>query len=317
MFRSPIIRNASVGRSFLFLCILTLPFMEAGCQRKSTSAKAEGRPAFVLPDIPSELRTKEDRLDYMTRHYWDRFDFRDTAYIHLPDITEQAIVDYIDLLRDLTRMRREDCVASMLGKASAEPLMLRYFTDVLHEYWANPRSPFYEATFYEPVARYILSSPHFDEASKSKAAFELKMSRMNSEGSVANDFTCVLSSGMEQRMSEIDTPCLLLFFYDPDCHSCQHLFSQIKSSERLKELVAGKKIKVLAMYPSDDAEAWKRYGDSVPDTWLNGYDRDLSIQKNLLYNLVKMPSLYILDSRKRVLKKDVDIRGLADFLDKL
>lgn len=30
-----------------------------------------------------------------------------------------------------------------------------------------------------------------------------------------------------------------------------------------------------------------------------------------------MPSLYILDSRKKVLKKDVDIRGLADFLDKL
>lgn len=316
-FLSLISRDKSAARFLFVLCVLTLPFMEAGCQGKNSSVKSERRPSFVLPEIPSDLKTKEDRLNYITCHYWDLFDFKDTTYIHLPDITEQAIVDYIDLLRELSPAQRENCVVGLLEKASIEPKMLKYMVSVLHEYWVNPQSPFYEETLYEPVARYILSSSHFDEASKSTAAFELRISQMNSVGSVANDFKYVLSSGIEQCMSEIVSPYLLLLFYDPDCSTCQHLFSQIKSSERLKRLIAAKKIKVLAVYPLDDVVAWKKYGDSVPRTWLNACDRDLSIQKNFLYNLVKMPSIYVLDSQKRVLKKDIDIRTMADFLESI
>lgn len=315
--RSPIIKKEYIEKISLLLCILTLPFVEAGCQANVSSKERKEHSRFVLPEIPSDLQTMESRLDYMTRHYWDHFDFKDTAYIHLPDITEQAIVDYIDLLCDLPRTQREDCVVGMLGKASVEPLMLRYIVSVLHEYWAIPQSPFYEATFYEPVARYILSSQHFYEADKSRAAFELRMSQINNVGTMANDFKYILPSGMEQQMSKISSPYLLLLFYDPDCHNCQDLLSQIKSSERLQELIADKKVKVLAMYPLDDVAAWKQYKDNIPATWLNGYDKDLSIQNGLLYNLVNMPSIYILDSQKRVLQKDVDIRGLTDFLDRL
>ena len=54
---------------------------------------------FQLPQVPAMLQTPELRAKYVAEHYWDHFDFRDTAYIHLPDITEQAAVNYMDLLR--------------------------------------------------------------------------------------------------------------------------------------------------------------------------------------------------------------------------
>ncbi|MCF0168791.1 MAG: TIGR02147 family protein, partial [Bacteroidales bacterium] len=94
--RSPIIKKEYIEKISLLLCILTLPFVEAGCQANVSSKERKEHSRFVLPEIPSDLQTMESRLDYMTRHYWDHFDFKDTAYIHLPDITEQAIVDYID-----------------------------------------------------------------------------------------------------------------------------------------------------------------------------------------------------------------------------
>ena len=44
------------------------------------------------------LDTPEARATFVCEHFWDNFDFADTAYIHLPDITEQAIVNFMDLM---------------------------------------------------------------------------------------------------------------------------------------------------------------------------------------------------------------------------
>ena len=44
------------------------------------------------------LQSAEDRLHFVVNHYWDKFEFKDTAYIHVPDVTEQAMANYIDLL---------------------------------------------------------------------------------------------------------------------------------------------------------------------------------------------------------------------------
>ena len=57
--------------------------------------------SFQLPEVPVMLNTPELRAVYVAQHYWDHFDFRDTAYIHLPEITEQAAVNFMDLLQML------------------------------------------------------------------------------------------------------------------------------------------------------------------------------------------------------------------------
>ena len=54
--------------------------------------------SFQLPEVPVMLDTPEARAAFVCEHYWDHFDFADTAYIHLPDITEQAIVNFMDLM---------------------------------------------------------------------------------------------------------------------------------------------------------------------------------------------------------------------------
>ena len=57
-----------------------------------------GRRAFRLPDVPETLRDPADRADYLALHYWDCFDFADTALLSCPEITEQAFVDFLSVL---------------------------------------------------------------------------------------------------------------------------------------------------------------------------------------------------------------------------
>src|SRR5690554_6904984 len=64
---------------------------------------------FVLPTIPGSITQPAERATYLSLHYWDRFDFGDRSLIERPEITEQAFVDYINILYHILRkasMRR-------------------------------------------------------------------------------------------------------------------------------------------------------------------------------------------------------------------
>jgi hypothetical protein len=64
-----------------------------GKKQKSLSVNDDNKSlTFTLPEVPIMLQSPEDRLNFMVQHYWDHFNFKDTAYIHVPDITEQALV---------------------------------------------------------------------------------------------------------------------------------------------------------------------------------------------------------------------------------
>lgn len=86
---------------FAFIILLSSLLVSCGEKKQETGnadkAAEKKTPAFTLPEVPVMLQSVEDRLHFVVNHYWDKFDFKDTAYIHAPDITEQAMANYIDL----------------------------------------------------------------------------------------------------------------------------------------------------------------------------------------------------------------------------
>lgn len=75
----------------LFLLSFTLIFSACnGQQTKKTEAGNTKERTFQMVSVPSVITEPEERAAYLVKHYWDKFDFTDTALIHLPEITEQA-----------------------------------------------------------------------------------------------------------------------------------------------------------------------------------------------------------------------------------
>ena len=72
----------------------------------------------------------------------------------------------------------------------------------------------------------------------------------------------------------------------------------------LNELQELGRLKILAIYPDTDIEAWRDYQPNMPKRWISGYDADMAISRDRSYNLRAIPALYLLDSEKRVLVKD-------------
>ena len=93
----------------LFLCIVgLLHSCIAGDKQKAgkmdectenVKGKAELRDQqFPFPEIPSVLTSPTERKTFLLTHYWDSYNFSDTALVNNRAVTEQGLVNQLSLL---------------------------------------------------------------------------------------------------------------------------------------------------------------------------------------------------------------------------
>ena len=271
---------------------------------------------FQLPEVPAMLNTPELRLAYVVKHYWDHFDFRDTAYIHLPDITEQAAVNYMDLLPRMPQDKALAALSIMVEKASVEPLMMDYVWKTFFRYWYEPNSPLKNEEMFILFCKSVEQTPKVEEYLRERAAYLRSMAEKNRVGMKATDFVYTLASGKQGNLHALKAEYTLLFFYNPDCHTCSEIKRAMKQSLRLKDMVAKGQMKVLTVYPDEDVALWRERLPEMEKKWVNAYDKNQLITHDLLYDLSSIPSFYLLDKDKKVLLKDADWRQVLHFFEK-
>ena len=82
----------------------------------------------------------------------------------------------------------------------------------------------------------------------------------------------------------------------------------------IESRMARKEIAVLNVYIDEDLAAWREYEHNYPRSWYSGYDAAGIIREDLLYNVRAIPSLYLLDSDKRVVLKDAPTAKVIQLL---
>ena len=271
---------------------------------------------FQLPEIPVMMTEPEQRAVFMANHYWDHFDFRDTAYIHLPDITEQAAVNFMDLTQRIPQEEALSAIRKLAEKASVEPVVLNYFWETLYRYWHDPNSPMKNEDMFILLCKGMEQTPQVGEYLMVRAAYFRTMAEKNRTGMKAADFVYTLASGKQGRLHGIKAEYTLVFFYDPDCETCSEIKRMMKTSQLLEGMIAEGKMRVLTIYPETDIELWKERLYEMSDNWINGYDKGQVLTLEQRYDLSSIPSFYLLDKDKKVLLKDADWRQVFHFFEK-
>lgn len=300
-------------RFYIYRVLCLLLFTVTACCLQAQGRKpAADLPdkGFRLPQIPPVLTSPGDRASYLVAHYWDGFDFSDTALIFRPEITEQAFADFLDVLPHVSADESDRALRGLMASASADRSMLMYFSGLAEKYLYDPNSPFRNEDFYIPVLEYIVSLPALAEAYKVRSRYRLDLALKNRPGDVAADFAYTLPDGKGGRLSEVKSEYTVLFFNDPDCGDCLFTKSFIAGSALFRKLLAAKRLTVLAVYPDGDLSLWTK--TTYPPAWINGSNPALSGAR--LYDLKAMPTLYLLDRNKRVLLKDAPVERIEKWL---
>lgn len=262
---------------------------------------------YTHPDIPYMITEPHARMVYLAEHYWDKVDFRDPNYARHPDITEQAFVNYIDILRRLPSDVADYCIKGMMRSAEKAKNNYMYMANLCDKYLNDPNSPFRSEDLYIPVIEEVVTSRVLSNEEKIRPRAQMKMIRMNRPGMPAHDFTMTLPDGSRLSLYDIKSQYILLYLNTPGCDACRKTINALRLAPNINKRLNGGQLVIVAVDPDPEREDWEANLSDYPSSWINGYDDTHEIMNRPLYDLKAMPTIYLLDNTKHVLLKDCTV----------
>ena len=257
-----------------------------------------------IPALAPAMLPQEQKMEYMREHYWDKFDFADTTFINQIDSTKMLTAFAVYATGYIPDSLAYKYMPRLMQRASTSKRMYTYFLMLAEGVLHDPNSPLRNDEKYIPVLENAVQNSWLDEYERMPYEYDLEIARQNRIGRTANDFTYTLASGRTATLHNIKADYTLILISNQGCPMCREVKERITTSPMLQELIERKELKVLVIYPDADLEAWREHLEDYPASWINGYDADLRIDKERLYDLKAIPALYLLDSEKRVLARD-------------
>jgi hypothetical protein len=296
---------------FVLSAVLLLACSRTGNSKKETAETSPAAKNFERVMPPALITDRTERVNYIVTHFWEHFNFRDTAYIHSREITEQAFVDFIYLFQYASPDKIREGVTRLMKSAEVDSLMYAYFSREAERYLYNPVSSLRNDEYYIPFLECIVNTSVIDDTHKIRPRYVLELARRNRPGSMAEDLQYTTANGRKGTLHGIKADYLLLVFYNPGCSECRNTMEMIRNSAEIAPLIGKGTVKVFAVYPDEDLDKWKEHLGEIPSNWINGWS--LSIREKEIYDLKAIPTLFLLDRDKKVILKDCPVESLNEY----
>ena len=311
------------------ICLFSAVLMLAGCRER----KAEQFQALPFPDVtpPGMVDDYQARADYAAEHFWDKFTDSERNYpsdsslvsgVRKDDV-ESKFANWVGLLDMVDPKVAEKSVSRLFDrveqceKKDTSSNVFETLTGFVQKYFYDPNSPFRNEELYLPFVRKLAKCELIEDIVRSKYVREALMCSLNRPGTPATDFRFRNKYGKIRKLYSINAEWTLLFFSNPGCEACMNIINVLKDNPVISGMVKDKRLAVVNVYIDEDVEAWRSYMPVYPEQWYNGYDPDMVIRNELLYDVRAIPSLYLLDRKKNVIFKDAPEQKVFSYLENL
>lgn len=281
-----------------------------------TAAQAQQTHGFPYPAVPDTLRTPDTRAAWLVRHYWDGFNFADTAFLARPEEAEQGFVNFIDLLPRVRQTVAADGLrqfADNIYKGGAASVR-EYFATLADSYLGDETSAMHDDVLYAQFLDVMGANKFASIAERTRNEYMARNLRKNLPGSKAADFDYTDRQGRRHSLHDFKARYTLLYFYDPDCRHCRQTLERLRD---IPQLTLGTYVRVLAIYPYGYDDRWAAADTHFPAEWTDGYSTGGDIHTHDIYYIKSMPSIYLLDNEKTVILKNPDLSVLGKALNEI
>ena len=234
---------------------------------------------------------------------WEGFAFENKQAIESRE-AEERFARFLFSLELVAPAQQNEQIGALLAKAEQHNATARFLT-LAEKYLYDPNSPYRNDEQYLLFLQYAATHQLANYTTNPRYQKHYAMVQKNRVGHKATDFPYTTQAGEEGHLYGVQSQYILLFFHDPNCEECQLVKQQLASQHAH---FAQKGVQVVAVYIDDEIEAWK--SASYPSAWLSVYAPEIDQQD--LYNIKALPTLYLLDTQKRVLLKDVRLEEVIN-----
>jgi len=310
--------------------VVSLLFVSCGQGGRKAAQELKTR-AFPNVTPPAMMQEQDELLEFMAMHYWDAATEPAEGYLcdslHMAGIPvgdiEQSIANYLYLLDMMPMAQAKKSMRNLASRVEAcesadtSSNVFETMEKYIDKYVFDPNSPLRNEDLYQAYTSVLSKSMHLSDVEKEKYTYLSYVCSLNAVGTKAADFTFCDSRGREHNLYDIKADNIVLFFSNPGCEACLEIINSLKEDSLVNAKISDGSLAVVNVYIDEDIAAWRDYMPIYPDAWYNGFDPEFVIRNETLYNVRAIPSLYLLDSEKKVLLKDAVTEKLFQYLSQL
>ncbi|MDR3297486.1 MAG: redoxin domain-containing protein [Prevotellaceae bacterium] len=284
-------------------------------------------PAF---DIPADVKNPDSvrqwrAYEYRLAHYFDGFKLTENTLIRTPFFKPRLEFFFSKMIAPApdTIIRYAD---SLLARAQANSEMFRYLVEYLFQRYQTSEYMGHDAVVLHLADAYYLSgkAPWATEDYLKKIRDRADNMRHNLIGLVAPELLLQTHAGEYFSLHKMDADFVVLCFWEPNCGHCKKELPELWT---MYQKLRDKGVKVLTVYTQYKKPEWDKFiADNAYD-WLYAWDgveaedehgkpTTYSLGNNFRqnYDVYSTPTLYLLDSDKKIIAKRMSVEMLEKIL---
>ena len=235
---------------------------------------------------------------------WEGFAFENKQTVESRE-AEERFARFLLHIAQQTSAQQIEQIGELLTKAEQNDATARFLT-LAEKYLYDPNSPYRNDERYLQFLQYPATHQLADYTTNPRYQKHYAMVQKNRVGMPATDFPFTTQTNEKGYLYGVRSQYILLFFHDPNCEECQLVKQQLASQHAH---FAQKGVQVVAVYIDDEVEAWQKA--QYPSAWLSVYAPE--IDKQDLYDIKALPTLYLLDTNKYILQKDARLDKILKY----
>jgi len=268
---------------------------------------------YQNPFIPASLG-KEDRVNFLKQHYFDKVDFSDTSLLRSTVFANKA-VSYLAMYSNNRLAQKQleaefiKAVTIMLGAASVNP--------EIYKFWLDYLVGGFDKYHFDEVITYIADNfqdPFSCEDQQRKTALQKKLETFKkiAIGKIAPEISAPDTKGKIVSLSGIRSEYTLVIFWSSECPHCGAMMPRLKE---LYDRQKPKRFEVLSVSIDTSRTAWTGFLKEQKLSWINVTDlKGFNGKPADDFNIYATPTMFLLDREKKILSKPISLRELEQTL---
>lgn len=294
----------------LFLLMSMFVVLSNSVFAQEQTAPVAEKVTFPMVAVPDEITDPQARAKYLGEHFWDNVDFA----VASEALVEQGLIDMASIFPLLNGETLITSMTALVKKAETSKAGLLMMLSLADKYLYGTASPLYNEAAYRGLLQSALISKALNKSEKEPYQKQLVILEMNNEGGPAVDFDMLLVDGSKAKLSDVESPVTILFFYAADNLDCKLQRFRLTQARLVNYLQRAGGIKVVAVCVEGDKTAWEKFCGDSPKEWVHAFDASGKIKSENLYDLRTLPRLYLLDEQKTVLLKNTKADNIEQYL---
>jgi peroxiredoxin len=264
-----------------------------------------------IPESPDSARRY--LFEFYKKHYWDRLTLTDKRMQNTP-----MLIPAIDNFFKNMVMQTPDsiifAVDFVLAKAESDTAMMRFVTGHILNQYVSSKIMGMENVVVHLIDNYYLSGKvnATDEKFIKNITEYANKNRETLIGKKAKDLKMETINGNAESLYDIDSPYILVCFYESSCGHCQE---EIPKIYKVFQEFKGKGLTGFCVYTQQNKNDWIEFISKNQMTdWINVWDPRNENDFRVAYSVYTVPQVYVLDKDRKIVGRGLESLSLVQLL---